>query len=151
MAILLIVSQTQALSARSIDLSLPSIDESEFVLDQDVLNTAMQELNVLESYLDQNEGITYADLAAVGSNLILNFSESSAPMGMAGPYDDILGIPPFLWGCVLGWIGVLLVYLMSEDKVLVKKAVIGALVTTGVAVVLYIVAIAGVAASTTGY
>lgn len=145
LAVILIISQTQAISARTIDFGLPGIDESAFVLDQDALNSAMQELNELESYLEQNEGVTYQDLVASESSLILNVSESSFPMGMGGDYDDILGIPPFFWGCVLGWIGVLLVYLMSEDKGFVKKAVIGALVSTGVAIIIYILAFASAA------
>lgn len=140
MALILVISQTQALSARTIEVGVPNIDESVFVLDQGALNSAMQELNELESYLEQNQGVTYADLAAAGSNLILNVSDNSNPMGMAGGGDDLLGIPPFLWGCVLGWIGVLVVYLLTDgDKPSVKKAVLGALVTTGVAIVIYVV------------
>jgi hypothetical protein len=63
-------------------------------------------------------------------------------MGMKGEYDDILGIPPFLWGCVLGWTGVLLVSLMSDgDKTLVKKTVNGACVSTTTLAIILLVAI----------
>jgi hypothetical protein len=139
MVFVLIISQTLSLSAKTIDPGLPNIHESIFTLDEGTLDAAMQELNELESYLDQNEGVTYADLATFGSSLIYNISDSSYPMGMKGEYDDILHIPPFLWGCVLGCIGVSLVNHMSDgNKELVKKAIYGAIIPAAAGVILLI-------------
>jgi hypothetical protein len=143
LAIIMLLGQSQSLSAKTINASLPSIDESVFNLDKALLNEAMQDLNELEAYLEQNEGLTYSDLTVSGSELILNVSDNSMPFGMEQGDDDLLGIPPFLWGCVLGWVGLLLVYILTDnDKALVKKALTGCLVGTGVSVLLYVVYIA---------
>lgn len=152
MAIVLLVAQSQGLAAKNIGVSLPSIDESVFNLDEDALNTAMQELNELENYLALNEGTTYNDLVLADSDLIANVSDFSTPMGMMQEGESPLGIPAFLWGCVLGWAGLLLVYIITDnDKPQVKKALVGCLVGTGVSVVLYIVLIAATASETVTY
>lgn len=140
LAMIVLVVQTQSLSAKPLTVALPSMNESVFNLDQESLLLAMNELNELESYLDQNAGVTYSDLAAAGSELILNVTNSSAPLGMEEGGDDLLGIPPFLWGCILGWVGLLLVYILTDnDKAQVKKALTGCIVSTGVSIALYVV------------
>lgn len=150
MAIVLLVTQSQILSAKTIEISLPSVDESVFNLDEYALNSSMQELNDLENYLALNEGTTYNDLLTSGSELIANVSDSSSPMGMAQEGEAPLGIPAFLWGCVLGWVGLLVVYLVTDnDKAQVKKALTGCLVSTGVSIVLYIVLFAAAASTAT--
>jgi hypothetical protein len=139
LAMIVLAVHTQSLSAKPLNVSIPSMDESVFNLDQESLLVAMHELNELEAYLDQNVGLSYSDLAAEGSELILNISKTSSPLGMEGDGDDLLGIPPFLWGCILGWVGLLLVYILTDnDKELVKKALTGCLVGTGVTVLLYL-------------
>jgi hypothetical protein len=150
LAIVLLVSQNQIVSAKTIDAGLPSVDESVFELDENALAFAMQDLNELDNYLASNEGVSYTDLAEAGSDLIANVSDNSSPIGMDQEGESPLGIPPFLWGCVLGWVGLLIVYLISDqDKELTKKALIGCLVGTGVWVVVYVVLIAAAATTTT--
>lgn len=152
MAVIILVAQTQSLAAKTVQINLPSVNESVFNLDEDALNSAMQELNELENYLALNEGTSYNDLLASGSELIANVSNSSSPMGMAQEGEAPLGIPAFLWGCVLGWVGLLVVYIVTDnDKAQVKKALIGCLVGTGVWVVVYVVLIAAAATTETGY
>ncbi len=138
MAVILLLAQTQSLSAKKIVSSFPDIDESVFILDEEALNQEMQELNALDHYVSTHEGTTYDDLVTSGSELIANISDEAAPMGMAGP-DDPLGIPAFWWGCVLSWVGILIVYLIAEDdrSGQTKKALWGCLVGTGVWVVFY--------------
>ena len=140
LAMILLVAQTQTLSAKTIEVGLPSIDESVFNLDESALDLAMNELNELENYLANNESATYDDLLASGSDLITNISDISAPMGMAQEGEAPLGIPAFLWGCVLGWVGILVVYMVTDnDKPQVKKALTGCLIAGGVYVVFYVV------------
>jgi len=50
-------------------------------------------------------------------------------------------------GCVFGWVGLLVVYLVLENKVKTKKALTGCVVSTVVGVVFYIVVIAAAASS----
>ena len=154
MAILLLFVQSQNLSAKNIEINIPGIDESMFELDESVLSTAMYELNRLNNYITQNEGVTYEDLKLFDSALIENVSNSSAPMGMTNESEDPLGIPAFLWGCFLGWVGILLVYMITDnDKAQVKKALTGCLVAGGVYVVIGVVYIVLVATyvTTTDY
>lgn len=135
MAFVMLFAQSQALTARPIDLALPDLDKSAFTLDQDALDVALSELIELDNFLAQNEGVLYADMEAEGNALISDISDISAPLGMAPASDDLLGIPAFWWGCVLGWIGLLLVYILTDqNKEETKKAFNGCLVGTAVSV-----------------
>lgn len=140
MALVLLVAQQQIVSAKEVKADLPSLDESVFDLNEDALNAAMQDLNELDNYLAQNQGMTFDDLKDSGSELIMNVSNSVTPMGLAQDDEAPLGIPAFLWGCVLGWVGLLVVYLVTDqDKTQTHKALMGCLVGTGVEVVLYVI------------
>lgn len=139
MSIVLLFSQTLSLSARNSDLPLPVIDESVLVLDEDALNEAMTELNELDEYLNDNEGVTFTELESSDSELIRNMDNSTAPLGMDQENEPPLGIPSFLWGCILGIVGILLVYILTDgDKSETKKALWGMLVWVGVWIVLYV-------------
>ena len=140
MAIVLLVTQSQILSAKPLGFSPPSIDETVLYLDEAALDKAMGDLNVLEDFINQHQGITYSDLKAMGSELIVNLSDEASPMGATGDNDATLGIPAFWWGCVLGWIGILLVYLLTDnDKEQTKKALYGCLVQAGAVGIFYVV------------
>jgi len=141
MAFIMLASQNQSLLANSLVKSSPSIDATAFNLDENEMNAALADLNELDAYLSQNEGVTYADLYAAGSDLIKNVSDISSPLGMpAEGGDSLMGIPAFWWGCVLGWVGLLLVYVLTDqDKEQTKKAFTGCLISSGVAVVFYII------------
>ena len=152
MAIVLLVVQTHSATAKTVSVEIPSIDESVLSLNDDALNQAMEKLNQLDNYLDQNEGVTFNELKDSGSDLIANVSDSVSPMGMAQDDDSPLGIPAFLWGCVLGWVGLLIVYLVTDgDKTQTHKALIGCLVGTGVWVVFYVVYAVWIVSEATPY
>jgi hypothetical protein len=138
MAVILLLVQTQSLSAKKMETSVPDMDESVFVLDEEALNQELEELNALDQYVSTHEGTTFNELVTSGSDLIANISDEAAPMGMAGP-DDPLGIPAFWWGCLLSWVGILIVYLVAEydRSAQAKKALWGCLISTGVWVVFY--------------
>ncbi|RPI44811.1 MAG: hypothetical protein EHM46_02425 [Bacteroidetes bacterium] len=139
LAMVMLVTQTQTLAARNLGFSLPSIDESMLVLDEVALESAMAELNELESFLSTNEGVTYDDLLTSGSDLILNVDDASAPLGLDQDEEPPLGIPSFLWGCVFGLVGILIVYIVTDgDKDETKKALWGMLVWVGVFVIFYV-------------
>lgn len=138
LAFVMLAAQTHSLSAKTITTNAPDLEESVFLLDEAALDLAFSEIDDLENFLAQNEGVTYADLQAAGSDLIANISDITAPMGQGAASDDpLLGIPPFWWGCVLGWVGLLLVYVLTDkDRELTRKAMTGCLISTGVGVVL---------------
>ena len=74
MAVVLLYSQTLSLSARSSEAPLASIDESVLILDESALNEAMQELNELDEFLNDNAGVTYTELKSSESELIIGIS-----------------------------------------------------------------------------
>lgn len=109
-------------------------------------------INALEQEVT-NRQVTYSDLASENSSLI-NAVEANQDLGAsllgAKGDDAALGIPGFWWGCVLGLLGVLVVYLVVDDrakKEQTKKALIGCLVGGAIYVLLYLILVAGVFAS----
>lgn len=123
--------------------STPVLTESQtMTFDEQNVNAEFEKLNKLEQYVTSHEGATLEDVKAVTEltkdlNLDTNVTNSVA-------VDELpLNIPAFWWGCVLGPIGVLAVYLITDkDKDQTKKALFGCLVTAAVYIVYYIVVVA---------
>ena len=128
-----------------------TFDESVFSYDEDLLMAELSDINKLDVYVEANEGITLDELSREESPLIANMEGTVSPMGMAGEEgngEPPLGIPSFLWGCVFGIIGLLIVYVATEnDKAEAKKAMWGCLASTAVSVLIYVVAFAAVEAT----
>lgn len=104
-----------------------------FTYNKQAVNTEFAELNAIENFVNQNDGITLSEMKSQNldfANTISTFSLDSS--AIIGP----IGIPSFLWGCILGPVGVLIVYLIADDpKSEAKKAfwgcVIGSLLWGG--------------------
>ncbi len=77
--------------------------------------------------LDMMVSATQATLNDLDMNvpLLANFKAETSSMMMS---EDVMGIPAFWWGCILGVIGILIVYLVSEDSEATKKALWGCVV-----------------------
>lgn len=106
-------------------------DDTEFAaFDEAAFYDEFQEVEALENYLTVNNA-TYAEVEGINDALLTNVSSSSiiplAPEVAEGP---VLGIPSFLWGCALSWVGLLIVYLMAEDTAETKKALWGCILGT---------------------
>ncbi len=127
-----------------------------FAYNEQVITAQMTDLTELEKVVKQNEGVTLTELKTKHfANLNLNGVKESSVLGdlfaMRGG-DLPLGIPAFVWGCVLGWVGILIVYFVTEDKQETLKALWGCLAWGAVDVIFYIVyvvIILGSAAATT--
>lgn len=118
-----------------------SFNESEFMAEFD-------ELKNLEDFLELGDA-SYADVSEISENLVLNVNTASVlPFEAGTESGPALGIPSFLWGCVFGWVGLLVVYLITENKDETKKALTGCVVSGVVGIVIYVVVIAAAAAST---
>ena len=116
----------------SVSSGLFEIDEQEFYYE-------LADLTALDEYVESNEGITLSSIDAS------SFLEDTQMMSVLAQVVDFwqlneppLGIPSFLWGCVLGWVGILITYLVSDDKEETKKALIGCVVQGGVVVLFYV-------------
>ncbi len=141
LALLLLSAQNYSIYARDMSIATPNLDESAFNYDEALINDVLSELNDLDAYLESNDEATYETLVANGSDLVANIESTASPMGMAGgDSEPPLGIPSFLWGCVFGILGLLIVYIATDnDKEEAKKAMWGCLASSAVTVVFYLV------------
>ncbi len=106
-------------------------------------NVAVEEdfaqLNEIEAYVNAND-VTLENLKSENSALLngITISNDSSASLLA---DELpLGIPAFWWGCVLTVLGVILVYVLTDqDKDQTKKALYGCLVTAGAYIIFYVV------------
>ena len=115
-----------------------------FALDESAVYESVDQLTALEQHLLQNEGTTLADLQEVDHPLIEGLDLGNASdYGMAGiQADGPGGLPSFLWGFCLGAIGILIVWLVTEDNAELKKALWGCVAQTVLSLAVYGILIA---------
>lgn len=115
-------------------------DADLFKLDYNAVQAEFSQLDQLAVMVKSNSDLTYSVLKLEDANLIESLrliSESTLPAGEKNP---VLGIPSFLWGCGLGVVGILVVYIVSDkDKVETKKALWGCVTGTAVVVVVDVI------------
>jgi hypothetical protein len=88
----------------------------------------MAQLDQLEGYVMENPGITLGEMATSGNTLASLVSDPNGISGLNLTNEKVFGIPSFLWGCVFSWVGVLVVYLVGQDKAETKSAIVGCIV-----------------------
>ena len=150
-----IILAISLLSAQNFNISAANktspveFDESVFSFHEELLNAELSELDDLDAFVESNTNVTFSTLEEEASLLIANIESQATPMGMPdGAGEPPLGIPSFLWGCVFGVLGLLLVYIATDNnKEEAKKAMWGCLAGTAVSVIIYVVAIAAVESS----
>ncbi len=110
---------------------------SVFQYDKNAVNKEMTQLNKVESYVNSHEGVTLNQLKTENNEVVkgLNFSSSNE---FSSLNDGPVGIPSFIWGLCLSWVGILIVYLVTEDSDETKKALYGCIVGAVVWAVFYI-------------
>jgi hypothetical protein len=99
-----------------------------FSYDAVTVENQMAQLDQLEGYVLDNPGITLGDMTSNGNALASLVSGPNGIGGFNGINEKVFGIPSFLWGCVFSWVGVLVVYLVGQDKAETKSAIIGCVV-----------------------
>jgi hypothetical protein len=99
-----------------------------FQYDKEKINQEMQDLNQLENLLVQNQDLSYADLLAAENPLVMNM-DLNAEMALPGMINGPI-IPAFWWGCILGPVGVLIVYIVEDDRAQTKSAFWGCVIST---------------------
>ncbi len=103
--------------------------EPVFELNQIEISKTFNTLNQIEALVEANPNLTPEDIKATHSELVENVNfESSAILQTAGEMP-ILG--SFWWGCILGIIGLVLVYIVTDkDKEQTKSALFGCIIGT---------------------
>jgi hypothetical protein len=125
-----IVNPTETFTASN-DVTTPQPQVEALKYDEKSINAEFEKLNKLEEYVNTNEGTTLADVKETELAKDLKLDTNVTSTVAAG--DLPLNIPAFWWGCVLGLVGVLVVYIVTDqDKDQTKKALYGCLVWVGV-------------------
>lgn len=120
-----------------------------FQLNESKLDADFQKLDKVEAYVKGNDVSKVEDIdASLLENMELSSDASSI---LSSENEPALGIPSFVWGFCLGWVGILVTYLITEDKEETKKALIGCVVGALAGVVIWLVffVIIGIGASST--
>ena len=116
---ILLILSTSALVASQADL---------FQYDADAIENEMAQLDQLEAYLIDHPEATLGQLTAESNPLASLVSDANGVSGLSILNDKTLGIPGFVWGCCLSWVGILVVYLVGKDPVQTKQAIWGCVV-----------------------
>lgn len=99
-----------------------------FSYDAVTIENQMAQLDQLEGYVLENPGITLGEMSTNGNTLASLVSDPNGISGINGLNEKVFGIPSFLWGCVFSWVGVLVVYLVGQDKAETRSAIFGCIV-----------------------
>ncbi len=114
---------------------LYSSNANDFSFDETEFYSSFSVLDEIDEVIEQNPLMSYSDLQRT-EGLSLEAIES---FDFINKFEPPLGIPSFAWGCVLGWVGILITYLVTDgDKEETKKALYGCLVAGGSYIVLVI-------------
>ncbi len=116
-----------------------------FTYDINKVNQELAQLQALEDYINANPGITLSNLQEGRYDKLTDLNlKGSFPYN----FDDEnaeppLGIPSFLWGCVFSYWGILIVYLVTENKEetikSLKGCIVGRLISYGIFGVVYLI------------
>ncbi len=134
-----IANPTETLTASN-DLTTTPTQVEALKYDEKSINAEFEKLSKLEEYVNTNEGTTLADVK--DSELAKDLKLDTNVTSTVAAGDLPLNIPAFWWGCVLGLLGVLIVYIVTDqDKDQTKKALYGCLVWVGVWLLWWIFAV----------
>lgn len=124
----------------SFGVSMYATDSNDFNLDYNAVQSEFKDLNALSNMVTSNPNITYSTLQSTNPSLVTSMNLSpvaNIPAKSSG--SPVLGIPSFLWGCVLGLVGMAIVYIVSDqDMDETKKSLWGCLVGSVVGALFYI-------------
>lgn len=102
-----------------------------FNYDRAVINHEMEQLNQLEEYLNLYPGTTLAQMVSGNHGLASGIGEVQSLAGLNSYFEKVMGIPGFMWGCCLGFTGVLIVALAGKDEYETKQSIKGAIISVG--------------------
>jgi hypothetical protein len=110
-------------------LQLKADGDDLFNINEDQIMTEMADLTALENFVTENQGVTLDEMKANNHPLSIRISSSNIGLNsLSGILSPMSSIPAFLWGFCLGPIGVVIVFIIDEDDVLMS--VVGCLVSS---------------------
>jgi hypothetical protein len=110
----LIIFNAQAMSFTTTVSAINSNQEIAAItgFDETEIYNAFTEVNSLVSYVQENDGVTLGDLETSHNELVSNLS-SSAALALSGDSDTPPIFSAFIWGCLLNWVGMVIVGLTT--------------------------------------
>ena len=111
-------------------------NNGEFSYDSEKVNSSLSALNDLEAMHHATPNATFDDL--IQDARFEGISIDKATVYGHANSGDLPVLPAFWWGCILGAIGILIVYLITEDSNQTKAALWGCLVAGGVYVLFWL-------------
>lgn len=97
-----------------------------------LIEAQFSDLDQLEEYVLSNEGITLEEVVAENKGLNVNLDADMLNNFAVNADHPVAGIPSFLWGCVLGPVGIAIVHFDAEDREQTRKAIWGCVALGGV-------------------
>jgi len=92
-----------------------------FSYDESQIDAEFDQLNKIEQYVEDNY-VTLEELQSKNGNLVAGIALNTDAAASLTSADLPAGIPAFWWGCVLAVLGVILVYVLTDqDKEQTKK------------------------------
>ena len=106
----LIIFSAQAMSFTTTGSAVNSDQEIASVtgFDESEIYNAFTDVNSLVSYVQENDGVTLSELETSHNELVSNLC-SSAAIAMSNDSDSPPIFSAFIWGCLLNWVGMLIV------------------------------------------
>ncbi len=109
----------------------------DFKIDRQKVQDEFADLSRLEQTVVVND---YLTLSEMKDNNLLSAEFASMNLSSSMMMESALGIPGFWWGCIFGPLGILVVYLVTDnDRDEVKSAFTGCIVGTAVSAVFYLI------------
>jgi hypothetical protein len=129
LALILFSVQTMAYSTIA---SACSEEETRAVVNFDEVEiySLFSDVDQLVTYVLENDGVTLSDMEANHSELLSNINSSSV-LAFAGASDTPPIFSAFIWGCLLNWVGMLIVGLTTGfDGDQITKSLWGCLINS---------------------
>lgn len=109
----------------------------DFKIDRQKVQDEFADLSRLEQTIVVND---YLTLSEMKDNNLLSAEFASMNLSSSMMMESALGIPGFWWGCIFGPLGILVVYLVTDnDRDEVRSAFTGCIVGTAVSAVFYLI------------
>lgn len=119
--------------------SLQASDQDLFSYDKTRIDNAFNDLSRVEKIINDNPASDPLDLVEKGQIEAVTFNQFKSSFGFGS--EPPLGIPSFLWGCVFGVVGMVIVVIMTDkDKAELQKAFYGCITTYAIIGVFYLFA-----------
>lgn len=126
----LIIFSYQAIAYSSVAVVVSAEEISTVAnFDENEIYSAFTDVDKLVSYVQVNEGVTINDLEATNSELVSNIASSSSLAFSSSDTPPIFSA--FIWGCLLNWVGILIVGLTTGfDGGQITKSLWGCLISS---------------------